>query len=118
MRNRVLQDRVASLKRKASWTRAVGGVVQKSFKALLLVIFIIRLMTQEDKDKLKKIQKDLDQNAFGSERNEAENWEYIKSFYLPKTHLKLEEILRDRYNGDVTKFAEDWLIISDQVNEE
>ena len=67
-------------------------------------------MTQEDKEKLKEIQKALDQIAFESERDEAEAWENIKSFYLPKTHSKLEEILRDRYNGDVKQLAKDWIV--------
>jgi hypothetical protein len=75
-------------------------------------------MTQEDKDELKKIHKELDQNAFGGERDEAEHWEYIKSSYLPEIHSKLEEILRDRYNGNVMEFSKDWIIIVGELIDE
>ncbi len=100
----------------------------------MLVIFIIKpTMTQEDKDRfdelleiVKRQREELkpmlktaiDRAVFQKERGEAEIWEALKSKWSPENYSEMEEILRNNYNGDVEKFAEDWLIISQQVDEE
>ena len=90
-------------------------------------------MTQEDKDRfdellkvVKRLREELepmlktaiDRAVFREERGDAEIWEALKSGWPPENHSEMEEILLDNYNGDVWKFAEEWLIISEQVNSE
>ena len=95
---------------------------------------MVELMTQEDKDRLdelleavKRWREELkpilktveDRSVYQRERGEAEIWEALKSQFPPEMHSEMEELLRERYNGDVEQLARDWMDkVSDLRNEE